>query len=887
MRSPTALVSRRPMALAVMAALLVMASIFGACSEMAPAPPDTDALVTEALAATATAEAAMQSAINESVRGTATAEAAVQSSIDESVRATVVAQALTSTPPPTSTRTVPTPTGRPTAAPTATALPIATPSQDLATVVARVRPSVVRVSTTHGTGSGVIIEVDSAGRATVVTNQHVVEGATSATVLVNDSEDYRGAIQGSDALKDLAILTICCSTTFVAVPFSAREELPAGTTVFAMGYPLGFSQATITLGTVSANWSDDVGGRRLIQTDAPINPGNSSGPLFALDGAVAGIVTSRIDETTSGRSVEGLGFAIASATVRSSLPALQRGNNIYVSPTPWPTPVLGSRSISGKPLDPDAVFGGVLQAAATGDGPTYSNWEEAAGIPDDAIQPLYNMLIQPRTWGTLDDYGNYAFFELKPDLAEEWRVSSDGKQYTFRIRRNVEWSDGTPITCRDVKWSYDTIRTGQGLRRSPRAVHFKSIVEINCPDDLTVVFTLEYPKPAMLEVIAQPYNVIRPAHIYKTMLETVGNLDEMRSTLPTVTSGPFIPTQYIPGERYRFERNAEYWDAPFPYLDGIDLNILASSAQVSAMRAGRLDVGAKQGWDRGRADTLLRECRPDVCSFWPRLIASSFSPAIMPHHDRQPWNNPLVKQAIALSIDNHKYIDVVTLGYAAAPTGCGFFPNSEWAMPQDRCSALPGMADIFGETAVARFAASNADKARARELLAEAGFGPGELGVTVRFWSVIADNVPPIIEDLRAIGINAEAEIISTALAYDAWINGDFDIGVHSFWIAGLDPDVTMYEHFYTGSDRNYNRYSNVKFDNLVDRMSRTLDQAEHKELAWQAMELALTEVAKVVVAHGAYIPTFSARVRGLMPAVNYLAGYGPQARYDHVWLAE
>ena len=543
-------------------------------------------------------------------------------------------------------------------------------------------------------------------------------------------------------------------------------------------------------------------------------------------------------------------------------------------------------SVSGKPLDAEAVFGGILQTAATGDGPTFSNWEEAAGIPDDAIWPLSNMLIQPRTWGTLDDYRNNAFFEIHPDLAADWEISGDGLDYLFNLRDGLEWSDGTPITCADIKWSFDTIRTGEGLRRSPRAVHFKSIEDITCADDLTIVFTLEYPKPAMLEVIAQPYNVIRPAHVYKTMLETVGNLDDMRSALPDVTSGPFVVEQYIPGERYLFQRNNDYWDEPLPYLDGIEVSILANSAQISAIRAGRLDVGAKQGWDRGRADTLLRECGSDVCRFWPKLIASSFSPAIMPHHDREPWGNPLVKQAIAMSFDNYKFIDTVTLGYGVAPTGCGFFPTSEWAMPQERCQVLPGMGDIFGETAADRLAAAEADKARARELLAEAGIEPG-LQVTVRFWSVIADNVPPIIEDLQAIGIDAEAEVLETARAYDAWTNGDFDIGVHGFWIAGLDPDVTLYEHFYTGSDRNYNRYSNAEFDNLVDQMSQTLDQAERKELAWQAMELALSEVGKVVGGHGSYVPTFNVRVRGQMPAVNYLAGYGPQSRYDHTWLAD
>ncbi len=596
--------------------------------------------------------------------------------------------------------------------------------------------------------------------------------------------------------------------------------------------------------------------------------------LVAAFALIAAACTPASDDNTPEPAATAVGeVSIGQSTPPTATPTMDSGDDMMMG-----------HSVSGKPLDPDAVYGGIIRTAATGDGPSFSTWEEAGGITPTAVWPMHNMLIQPRTWGTLEDYRNNAFFEIHPDLATEWEISDNGLDYLFNLRDGLEWSDGTPITCNDVKWSYDTIRTAENLRRSPRAVHFKAIEEITCPDDLTVVFTLQYPKPAMLEVIAQPYNIVRPAHVYEGT-----DLEALRKELPTVTSGPFVSAQYIPGESYLYEKYEDYWDAPFPYLDGIELSILANSAQVSAMRAGRLDVGAKQGWDRGRADTLLRECGPDVCRFWPKLIASSFSPGIMPHHDREPWSNPLVKQAIALSIDNYKYIDTVTLGYGVAPTGCGFFPTSQWAMPQDRCSALPGMADIYGDSAADRLATANADKERARALLAEAGYGPGgqELNVTVRFWSVIADNVPPIIEDLAAIGINAEAEILETALAYDAWTNGDFDIGVHSFWIAGLDPDVTLYEHFYSGSDRNYNRYSNVEFDKLVDEMSQTLDQAERKELAWQAMELALTEVAKVVVAHGAYVPTFGARVQGLMPAVNYLAGYGPQARYDHTWLAD
>ena len=73
----------------------------------------------------------------------------------------------------------------------------------------------------------------------------------------------------------------------------------------------------------------------------------------------------------------------------------------------------------------------------------------------------------------------------------------------------------------------------------------------------------------------------------------------------------------------------------------------------------------------------------------------------------------------------------------------------------------------------------------------------------------------------------------------------------------------------------------------MVDEMSQTIDPEERKQKAWDAMEVALRDQAKIVVAHSTYVPVINKRVQGLMPALNYLSGYGPQNRYDHTWLSE
>ncbi len=546
-------------------------------------------------------------------------------------------------------------------------------------------------------------------------------------------------------------------------------------------------------------------------------------------------------------------------------------------------------SVSGIPLDPDAVYGGTLKLAYRSNNPL-NPWEEAAGPAFDVGHLLNNMLIKPRTWGTEDDFRNNAFFELHPDMASSWEQSEDGLAWSFNLRDGINWSDGVPMTCNDVKWSFDTIRLANdaGLLRSPRKTHYLAIDSIVCADDLTVVFNLRWAKPAVLEVIGQPYNIIFPSHIYQTEFLETGKLDSMREEPSKATTGAFRVVEYIPGEGYTFEKNEDYWDAPLPYVDNVEMIFLSRSNIPPALRTGAVHVGDSHGYTGGQALTLIQEADEEVFKIYDRVIASSFSPALFLNKNREPWNDPAVNTAFALAIGNQNYVTTVQNDLFVLPTGCGFYPTSEWAMPAERCAAIPGYADVFGDTPEERIAQSARDKERAKQILVEAGYtGENALNLKMVVWGVIRADGPAIQLDLQEVGVNVEIVEFDSTTTYTKWSNADFDVGVHSFWIAGIDPDVTLYEHFYTGSDRNYNRYSNPEFDNLVNTMSRTLDKEERKELAWQAMELALNDVGKVVISHGSYYPMVSANLRGYMPAPNYLAGYGPQKRYSHVWINE
>lgn len=196
--------------------------------------------------------------------------------------------------------------------------PPALGTPDLTTMVEEVRGGVVRVETGSGSGSGVIFDSTADGSALVVTNHHVVEDANLIIIEVADSATYEGHIQGFDSVIDLAVVSICCGD-FLQLPFGDASNIKPGSEVIAIGYPLDLpGAASVTRGIVSAIRSE--GAFEFIQMDAPLNPGNSGGPLLSLSGEVLGI------NTFSARDMEGLGFAISERTVQAILPELMEKN---------------------------------------------------------------------------------------------------------------------------------------------------------------------------------------------------------------------------------------------------------------------------------------------------------------------------------------------------------------------------------------------------------------------------------------------------------------------------------------------------------------------------------------------------------------------------------
>lgn len=188
-------------------------------------------------------------------------------------------------------------------------------------VIEKVNSSVVGVlvyanGTASGSGSGVVYRVDGK-TAYIITNAHVVSGATDVQVVFSNKESVNATIVGSDTYSDIAVLKLTADFDMTAIKFGDSSLLDQGETVLAIGSPLGIEYAgTVTQGivsgidrTVSVDLNDD--GQEdwdmnVIQTDAAINPGNSGGALVNMAGELVGITSMKLSNT----SVEGMGFAL-------------------------------------------------------------------------------------------------------------------------------------------------------------------------------------------------------------------------------------------------------------------------------------------------------------------------------------------------------------------------------------------------------------------------------------------------------------------------------------------------------------------------------------------------------------------------------------------------
>jgi S1-C subfamily serine protease len=312
----------------------------------------------------------------------------------------------------------------------------------------QVRPSVVQINASarvgEGTGTGIVIDEDG----NILTNNHVVSGATTIEVRFADGSTSPATLVGTDPANDLAVIRVSDPDAPLSpAAIGDSDSLRPGDQVLAIGNPFNL-EGTLTQGIVSALDRTYASGggtrpiRGMIQTDAPINPGNSGGPLLNCKGEVIGINT--LLENPTGQNVNvGVAFAVAINTAKRSLNDMLAGQTVShpwlgiggVDVTPALAQELGLDTESGVYV---TLVSSGSPAAASGLEGAFASENQAAASQDVAPGGDVITAIDGQAVASIEELAGYLDEEKQPGDTVELSVARNGNSMTLTARLS-EW----------------------------------------------------------------------------------------------------------------------------------------------------------------------------------------------------------------------------------------------------------------------------------------------------------------------------------------------------------------------------------------------------------------------------------------------------------------
>ncbi|MBC6407250.1 MAG: ABC transporter substrate-binding protein [Rhodobacteraceae bacterium] len=378
-----------------------------------------------------------------------------------------------------------------------------------------------------------------------------------------------------------------------------------------------------------------------------------------------------------------------------------------------------------------------------------------------------------------------------PALARSWDISADGLTYTFHLHSGVRFHDGSAMDAEDVKFSLDRARADDSTNAQKPL--FAAIADVRVVDPLTLRVQLAEPNGNFLFNLAWGDAVIvAPESIESIKSEPIG-------------TGAFRFADWVQGDRIELVRNESYWGTP-PALSSATFKFISDpTAAFAAVMAEDVDAfvafPAPENLPQFEADPRFQV-----------LVGSTEGETILAINNKQPpLDNLKVRQAIAHAIDRQAIIDGAMFGLGT-PIGTHFAPHH------------PDYVDLTAQSAH--------DPQRARQLLAEAGYGDG-------FTTTL--KLPPpsyarrggeiIAAQLRAVGIETEI----SNLEWAQWLEQVF---------RGKDYGLTIVSHtepfdinIYARPDY-YFQYDNPAFQSLIGELNRTTDQDARSNLLEQAQRI-------------------------------------------------
>ena len=507
----------------------------------------------------------------------------------------------------------------------------------------------------------------------------------------------------------------------------------------------------------------------------------------------------------------------ASPTAPATSPTEAPRPATTVAPAAQPTaaPAAAAGQPGGAPRR-----GGELVYVVSAEPPSFDGHRETTFAVIHPVSPHYSTLAR-------FDPDNYP--RVVGDLAESWTISPDNLTYTFKLRDGVKFHDGSPLTSRDVKASYERIiRPPEGLV-SARKQSYGAMESIEAADPLTVVFKLKYVSPAMLSLFASPWNYIYSAAAL--------DKDPRYPEKNILGTGPFTFVEYVPGSHWVGKRFDGYFDQRKPYLDGYRaLFIRETATQEAAIRGERAHIEFR-GFTPQARDDIVRALGDKVVVEESPWLGNLFATINV---NKPPFDDVRVRRALTLAVDRWEGAQTLgSISLAKIPGGL-VRPGGPFAMPDTELIKIAG----YGKD-------GNTAKAQARALLKEAGV-PDGFSFVYKNRDVPSPYEPVavfLIDQWRKIGLNVTQQVLETTAYFNDIRSGNFDVIV-DFQADYMDePDLHLAK--FLSVDRNssnYARFTDRTLDDLYDRQTRETDPEKRKQLVWEFERRVLDEQAYIVM---------------------------------------
>ena len=458
---------------------------------------------------------------------------------------------------------------------------------------------------------------------------------------------------------------------------------------------------------------------------------------------------------------------------------------------------------------------------------------------------------------------------VRPLLAESWEVSRDGLTYTFKLKKGVRWHDGKPFTARDVAFTFYAVLDPKVT--TPHRAYFDALVgfpeltnkdnpkrpedlaqkPIDVLDDYTVRFRLRYPYGAFLAVLVNPRAGIIPEHLLKGV-----DLNTAEFNRKPVGTGPFRFVEWRRGERLVMEANAQYHGGR-PALDRLIYRVIPDAVVLlQELRAG--------GVDFIESPPLTEVARLKQTQGLRVLVADNTSYNYLGYRqDLPPFDDMRVRRAFYHAVDAGTLVRQVLQGYAAPATGQ--FPPSSWAFDPS-VKGYPF------------------DPARAKALLAEAGWKPGPDGVLVKdgkrlSFSLRHDQANQAVKDtavvlqeyLKNVGAETRLEPLDWPTFVKKLFASDFE-AICVGWTNFHDPDPFAYTIWHSSQwkGRNFAHYRNPKVDEVLEAARRAGSQAERKRHYAEFSKLLMADAPYVFLYFPQQVYVTRQGYEGLVPIPTY-----------------